>query len=99
MGKSIELNTSKIESENVCAKPVELTEDELNEVTGGNITPQEKMERSIKKINEYFGFIPKEIRTKIISAYEKDGVLAARALAINVIKKNPTWAGILVLLD
>ena len=93
-----ELNALKEEVEALNRKLAELTEEELEEVAGGTMTTQEKIEFVKENIPKFYGFVPEEIRTAIISAYENYGKHAARSLAQKIIKNHPTWEGIIDLL-
>ncbi|MBQ0037199.1 MAG: hypothetical protein KBS74_00845 [Clostridiales bacterium] len=71
---------------------------ELDNVTGGTMTTQEKIEFVKKNIENFYGFVPENIRTVIIAAYEQGGKDMARSLAQRLIKNHPTWSGIVDLL-
>ena len=76
----------------------ELNDSELEIVNGGTTPTKAEIDRIKATINALYGFVPEEIRNKIIEAYEKYGKESAKALAQRLTKDHPTWAGIADLL-
>lgn len=76
----------------------ELNDSELEIVNGGTTATKAEIDGIKETINALYGFVPEEIRNKIIEAYEKYGKKAAKALAQQLTKNHPTWAGIADLL-
>ena len=77
----------------------ELSDDDLALVNaagepenGGTTAAKAEIVKS--KINELYGFVPEEIRNKIIEAYEKYGKKAAKELTQKLTNNHPTWRGI-----
>ena len=69
---------------------IELTEEELNNVTGGITTDE-----VVRKIKQFYSWLPDDILNSIINAINKYGFTAAQHLVEQISKSFPTAKGIL----